>query len=207
MNHTKQAFATICGTNTKSLAVYIQRNQVVVDADGEINLNHPVNKKFLEKRLEKIKSKDTGKTQIQTPPVNSDDNHNDLEEASIEGLNLSQLDKRKKLIEIKKLHKEVDLLSLRKEKIQGEVIPVIHVKDIIHRLSAHLTNEYKSSLEDFLTNAAGDFRVSSELFAKYRGRIIETINNANDRAVDLAKIDIRSLVEQYAQVRAKGEKK
>lgn len=42
------SFAAVFGINDKTLKVYITRNEVVVDQDGKINIDDPINKAFLE---------------------------------------------------------------------------------------------------------------------------------------------------------------
>lgn len=203
MTHTKKAFATVCGIQTKDLSVYIQRKRVVVDADGEINIDHPLNKIFLEDKLSKNKRKAADTSQVKS----FDEDKSDLNEAETEGLTITQLTRRRKILDIKKIDKEVDLLTIKRDKLNGEVIPTELVKIIMYRKTALLVNRFKDHWEDHLTKLSGELRLSGDQLAKLRGEMVYHINQASDEALNTAKKEINQMIDEFKITRAKGEKK
>lgn len=201
MDHTKAAFASVCGFDTKSLSVYISRKQVVVNGEGMIDINHPVNKKFLEKRLEKIKAKEN---QTQSPVT---EKSQEIKKAAIDGLSLTQLTRERKIADLKKLDKEIDLLSIKKEKLQGEVIPTEFVKILMYKRISALTHRIKDHWEDHLIKLASEVRLSGEQLAKMRGEMVNHINQANEQSVETVKREIMQGVNEFRTVRSRGEKK
>ena len=202
MDHTKAAFATVCGMDSKTLAVYVGRNKVIVKGDGMIDINHPVNKKFLEERLEKLKKKEH--QEHETSVVNP---QSEPGKAKIEALTLTQLTKERKISDLKKLAEEIELLTIKKEKQRGEIIPTELAKSIIYKQNSILMHRFKDHWEDHLSKLAHELRVRGDQIAKMRGEMVDHINRANVEAVEASKKEIGNIIGEFQRARSKGEKK
>lgn len=199
MKHTKQAFATVCGIKTKDLSVYIGRGQVVVEGE-EIDIENPINKVFLEKRLSKKKNHLPAKQAkaSTTPNVAT-------ESAISEGMSLTEIQKRKKLADLKKVGQETELLKLREMKIKNEIVPVEDVKNVFLQFRHHVSNATKDAIEQMLIETAEESRWSNEVFAKKRKRLIEVMNRSIITAAEMTKRSIGIVTQNYAESKEVGE--
>jgi hypothetical protein len=202
MKHTKQAFATICEMTTGNLSNYIARGNVIADGQ-EIDITHPTNAAFLEKRLKKL-----GKLNPNEPRKEPTQSSEEMIKLTIDaGTSLTEITRKKKIADLEKVVNETELLVLKKQKIQGEMVPTDMMFEVTKRLGNHLIYAYRDAWEGFLITMSATHRFSGEDLARYRGKMVELINQAHSLGVNNALKEIDNIANEIKETRGKGERK
>lgn len=118
---------------------------------------------------------------------------------------LYDLDKRIKTQELIKKESETRLLVLKEEKIRGEVIPILLVKQLFNSFSQATMTANKDGLEALLINISKEMRMSGEQLSILRGKMVKILNDSALRANASAKNSIKTIVAEYSQSRTVGE--
>ena len=209
--HSKKDFAETVGLKTNALAVYIKRKKIILSGDY-IDDSLATNRDFIEKRARVLlKNEVKGRPatrepqapnvkppQTPKPPVPN------VEEAEEEGGSLFQKIERLKAA---KLREEIELLKIKKHKLNAELIPTELVKPLFMQFSKSLTTAYQNELDSMLMEIAHKTKLSNKDRAYFKKRVIEVINQSNKEGVEDTKKNIKHIADQYAEVRGRGESK
>ena len=229
---TRQEFADICGVDIKYLNVYISRKKVsvlstdksLVDSENPLNLiwkkgqkqkgkervetarteRREVRQSKIEKPVEQI-YKET--VEIFTPKETLKDKKQ-REKQNEEDQESSDWDKRKKRADALKAERAAELAQLQVEKMMGNLMPVdlvemilkVNIQDIFKTFENELIN-LASIYCDIL--AGGDRDKLSEIIKKLRSKLNDTVERVRQTAAQ----EVQNTVEDYAEVRNRGEKK
>lgn len=200
----KKEFAEECSMRTKDLAVYISRGKVIVDDDGDIDTKNPINAQFRE-------SKQMKKEPVKADPVQktaSSPSNNSSKSLFPTHLNTySELEVEKKKKDIEKITEEIAILKVKKDKLHGIVIPTDMVKVIFAQHTKSILVEFNNSLDKILTRISKRKGLTNDEQAEIRKELNEEINTAVDAAIEESKKGIKSIIEQFAEKRGKGERK
>lgn len=211
MLYKKKEFAKLCGMETNALAVYIKRKKITLSGDY-IDDSIEQNIDFLKKKQEKLGIKHETKPEKPTRNINSEYKVPEIPVSSIPniddpatGSGLHGLDKQKKALDIKKVSEEVQLLQIKKEKLQGILIPTDLVKDIIAQLSKSFISSFKDASDNFLIEISKRKTLSSTEFAELKGLLVKIINENSLKAITESKRNMKTIVSVYSEKKEVGE--
>lgn len=213
--YSKVEFAGICELTVSNLGVYIKRKKVILSGDY-IDDVIPENKLFLEKRLT-LSLKKTDSTQDQVnegsrslniqPPAERTILKPNVKSPKADGsqINLTELTRQKLIIEIEKRREETDLLKIRKDKLIGEVIPIVLATQLLTVQNQSMVTCQKDGMDELLINFAKEVRLSGAQLAKLRGIMVNIINEGSDKAIKMTARQLKTIVDEYSQKREVGE--
>lgn len=95
------------------------------------------------------------------------------------------------------------LMQLEEAKIRGQQIPTPFVRDLIAAFSSQIINTYKEMSDQFLIEVAHSTKISGKKSAELKGKMIDMINKAHDKAIDKAIGDLESVINDQKQKNAK----
>lgn len=184
---TKTQFAELCGVGLDYISMNIKRKKIICNNRGRIDPANELNALFMQRRINSIETGETGSDSKKTTLV-------ELERA----LKISELEKR---------NKEIELLTLKKEKIQGDVIPLELVMNLFKYHNHSIVTSFKATAERYTLDVAHKARLSLADSAELRSILVNYINEAVTEAHDYSKKQIQNICKEYSQKRAQGEKK
>ena len=200
--HTIKEFATICGVNVQYLDVYKKRGKLFIRKDKLIDDQNEFNANFARKRIKKLAEKKPinlplpiVKNSYANPPESAADTH---------GYNLEQ---QKKALDIALITEKIEIERLKKEKLEGSVIPTDLVKGIFSNSFKAVTNRFyqaAESLSEIMITQVGGTRDDK---VKFRGKLIDAINIAVKDSQNESRRAIANIVKEYSQKRGVGESK
>lgn len=223
---TKKEFAFECGMSDTAFRQYIKRLKVSVNFDNKIDTSETINKEF----LEKWKKKKTEKAGRPIPQVERDDDVQYAREVKVKQIEpeggqeeIGQLDlfsedelkklpqwaleKIQRVVMIQKSAEERDLLKIKKDKIHGVVIPTELVKNLFAQHNKSVLVEFSNSVDIIVTKFSKKMKLTNEQQTDIRRDLIYEINLASNKAIDQTKKDLKTVIKQSTEARAKGEKK
>lgn len=217
--HRRAEFAKICGITPGNLTNYIKRGNVILSGDY-VDDGIEQNRLFLEKRLATTGKKTVPdeshptKTEEETerpkpnvkPPRYQKESFTTPDPPDDETTTLTALSKREKKVNIQKKEEEIKLLRLKEEKIRAQVVPIDKMKDLFRMHTQSILTAQKDGIEDLLINLSGEMRISSEQLARLRGKMVEILNTAIDKAILTTKKNLSSLISDYAEKKEVGER-
>lgn len=217
----KKEFAAMCHTTVAVVNTNIHRGKIIYDKeDKTIDSEDPLNQEFFEKYIELSNQKKAKKTEVNADELyekvvekaTKDANNRTKEKQREKSRQTSQkkvdwdLRKKKADAVLQERKAEKELLNL--EKLAGKLIPVdlvfrvlkIHNQDIFATFQNDAEN-LASIYCDIL--AGGDRKKLSEITDKLN-HYLETIIN---RAKEVSIASIEAAVDEYKEVRSRGERK
>lgn len=216
---TKQAFALKCNIPTNQLSVLLKRGQVVCDGDMA-DTNHPKNVLYYNNREAKglLTKKESSKKSAPKKPKSDKlkteltDDEDDLDDDGLMDmpagkiLPLDQSERRKKHFEAINAERNSELLRMRKEKLQGIVIPSAPLVPVILQHNQHILMEQKNADEEILSMLAHRYDITPADVAYMRGEWVTRRNAAATKAADATKKSIKSIINDYSEKRGVGER-
>lgn len=215
----RESFIKMCyGLKSKDLTVYIKRGKVLATDDGLFDIEDHVNKIFLENR--KVNSEKKGVVAAVEPVTKSSKQVDVLQvkeptgkkegeqlEIEVRDMAYDQLIKEKEITTILKGREEIEIKRIQKEKLMGIVVPTEIVKGVFARQMKSVTTAYHQSAQIIATGIVYELGGSREHQAKIRKLLVEKINKAIEESYELGVKEIDALVDEYTEVRSKGERK
>lgn len=203
----KLEFLTLCGldvsikSNKDKFSVWVGRNNIVLNQDGYVDDSNPQNRDWLIKQrtLAGVNEKKANELEIPKAPKQVLPDVPDDSEGSY------NLEKRIKEQQLEKLKYEVKILSIKEEKQRGEIIPIELVRNIFTAHAQSIITSQKDGIDELIINVSKEANLSGEAVARLRGKMIEILNSASDRAVELSKLRIKLLVEEFSMKKEVGE--
>ncbi len=211
--HSKKDFATACGLTTGNLTNYIKRGKVLMSGDW-VDDTVPDNKDFLDKRRAAMIQEISKELKVDLPvpnvkpvqkvqPPAPDIDFKAVAPESMGGLSLSQM---KTSLEIEKLKVDTRLQELKEEKIKGEVIPIVLVKQIFSAHSQSIITSQKDFIEELLINISKEAKLSGTQLAKLRGKMVKGLNEGVDKAIAITERSVKVLVDEFSIKKEVGER-
>lgn len=227
----KKRFRELCGGTTelsaKHLNTYISRNKVIIESDGMIDIDNEVNQAFITSRLNTQK-KSSFSTVVPTPKkktpqepkklkANSKAESFDNEENNegtqydlnldVKEMTMAQLQTEKERRTVQKLGEEIELKRIQKEKLMGVVIPTDVVKAVFARQMKAIVSAFSQGVNDVSLKVAHRFSPSKQEIADLKKELIGVVNDSIKESSELGMKEIKSIVNEYSEVRGRGEKK
>lgn len=186
------------GIKQAYLSVNIKRGNLVLDEDGKIDTSDPKNALFVEKR-----KAERGRDGVFVEKKQKKQVDSDSKEA--EAMSLLDLKKRKDLVAILKTEEDIELAKLKKEKLQGESVPVDSIKSVLLYLSEAIHVSWEQELESFLLKLGAKYSIPRDESVKIRTEFTTMSNAARKKAVDRAKKDLKKIQVENSAKREVGE--
>lgn len=146
--HTRKSFAQLCGITEDNLRVQIQRGKVI-EKRKQINDEDATNIEFMLKR--KQKNGDLKIEVIEKPPITEPDEIIKKEkefDAKIQERH--DLTVKEKSSKINKMELEAELMKIKRQKIQGRLLPTEVVKAIFSQYSKSIQVAFQQCGENWL---------------------------------------------------------
>lgn len=193
----KREFAEMCGMKTGNLTNYIKRGKVI-EKDGEIDGNEPINAQFLESRQAK-KTKASSNPQPQKKSSNPGIQKNLLDEIEVTETNkkFATLQNQKAKADLDKKLIDTKTARLNYQILKGKHIPTDMVRDVISELGRSILTNYKDSAESFLTEFSHRAALTPEQHAEMKGILINEINQAHTKAIEATKKQVAAIVADF----------
>lgn len=203
---TKKEFAERCYTTTNDLATFRRRGKVVLSGEFYDDTNEKniafmeYRQKFKPEGVQELPPPTIAPTEIKTERPNI--------QAPAQGKVSQALLEREKLeLGNDKLKKETEKLKIQIEKLNGILIPTELTKSVIIHLSRSFSTANKQAADGYLTEFSAVRALSSKETSELRGKIVAITNKALTDALEDCKKMIKNIVEEYTEVRTKGERK
>lgn len=214
---TKKEFSQQCGFATNQLSVFISRNKIIVDSNGNIDNENLKNAAFLSKRKARIVFKsdmpsasDINRQQeilkSQSEPDSIQDSGKKKPRKKTSDSEYFELETQQKELAIQKSKEEIELLRIRREKLNGELIPVELVKIIFSQHTKSVLVENHNFLEKILTVFAKSANLSKIESSKIREEILIELNKSAKKSLDESKKSIKEMISEFSEKRTKGQR-
>lgn len=205
-------FEKLCGITTSNFKTYLDRGKIVMDSNGMVDDTVEQNRFFLQKRRERLEnSVEIKEKQAETPakkPVKkakSEPTSDDPESYSKKS-DMYILETDQKKLQIQKTTEEIELLRIRREKLNGQLIPTDLVKPLFTQLSKSITSSFHEGADAILVIIAKKKGLSREESASFRKDLIGIVNESVRRATKEVSESVKHIVEEYSNKREAGEK-
>lgn len=230
----RKEFASICHTTTAIVTSNIHREKIVFDENKKIDSDHPLNKEFFDRYVQKHEDEILALKQLNATPIYEDVVHmvkpttkrrtkttkkrkpkttsepemsEDKKKEYREAAEKLDWDKRKKKAEalIKERQAEKALLSLKK--MYGEMLPTSFIKNMFMSFSKSIFSTFDNSIG----NLAGVFcdelaGGDRESLSRIHQRLNEELQLVIDEASAIAKKDMANEIKEYSVQKGRGEK-
>lgn len=232
---TQKEFAALCGTTEAILRSNKARGKIVVSNDKKYDTENPLNKIFFNKyndvnkknlvkqrgggpkpkRRKKITAEKLYKDVVQqdgkpTPPSAAKRPRKTKQERQDEADALEQANYtlRKLKAETKIKEKQVEIEELKLQKLAGKLMPVDLVFTISRIHNQEIFATFKNDADNLASIycdvlAGGDRKRLADISSK----LAEKIDEAVRRAGEVSMASIEQAVDEYKEVRSRGEKK
>lgn len=213
--HTRKQLAELCGLEWSDktrpkIAMWIKRNNIIMSGEY-VDDTIPQNADWILKQQESNSPKDIKNVSVDEPVIKVDKpviktktpkvSEPEINEGGIYGI-----DKKLKVQELEKKQVETRILTIKEQKLIGEVIPTDIVKSIFTQHSQSIVTEFKNCIEDVLTIFGKRKGLNTNEIAEIRGSLTVSINVAVDKAVDMSKKNLNSIISEFSVKRDVGER-
>lgn len=216
---TKKDFAARCSLPTKNLATYIGRGQVVVAENDLIDDEDGVNQVFLAKRAALEEKKGATPPTAPQPARKAAKTSRAAAKAPAKamrpaeksvgkgaGSEYFELDLQMKRQDLLKKQEDTEFTKLKKEKMQGLLIPSQLLKPVITRHNQNLINAFKQAADEVVRAFAKKKGLSGSELAEMRGEIVRAANEGMKKATAGTVAAVDGIVNEYALARGVGER-
>jgi len=198
--HKRKDFERIAGINSAFLTTYIKRGKIIVNEDGYIDDSVRENAEFLYSRI----GESTEKRAVITEPVKKTQSSQVVLKADYRSK--FDLETSKKALDIEKTSEEIEILKIKKQKLQGEVIPTELVKVIFKQHSASITTSFKNGIENLILELSKSKNMTRTEVAEIRFRMTDIINEAVLESIGMSKKMIKNIIAEYSEKKDVGER-
>lgn len=141
--HPRKVFAKMCGLQPRELSVYASRGQVII-VKKQVDDMNPINAEFRDKHVNNTEGKKI-RIAIKEGPLTEDDKR------KLKGVEeYSTLNKEKKQLETEVLRENIHLLRMKKEKMEGILIPTDLVKKIFEQHFRSVVISFQRGAENII---------------------------------------------------------
>ena len=218
MDVDRKTFATMCGTNVGVIGMNVKRRKLIVMDNGLIDTDNKINHTFMVKYQNKVQKKDPAKIReklykevVETvkservEPVKKSTNRKKQNE---EGEEIGNWDLRKKKADALKAELSVEKAKMENDKLAGKLIPI----ELTNSILAAYTRSIITVFENDMLNLASiytDILASGDrkYLAEITGALNEKLDDSVNRSMEVAVQEIDNAVENYKEVRNRGERK
>ena len=232
---TRRELADIMKIEPNNLGVYILRNKLIL-TDNLIDVSNLQNWNFINDLLQKkisqgrlsvsdlpdfLKVKPTEKVKKEPEPIlQKEPDKKIVEVVEPKAKPKKEKQPQKKEIEDdsfstaentlalrnKKTALEISILSIKEQKLLGEVVPVELIKTIFSQFAHEIVNQFRNGSEDLITNFAKLKDCGTDEIAEMRLNLNDVINESNAKAVTNTKDNLDRIIEEFSIKKEVGER-
>lgn len=222
---TIKQFAKAMDLTNAYVSTYCNRGKLLVDSEGYIDVTEPNNKTWILKMLDKGKTFDMNRLYVTKDakkgrPIGSTKEKpivvstptpiittTPIPAVSEERMNTFNLAAEKTKLEVEKLRQQNHIDFLKIQKIEGALVPVDAVQDVFLWAIDTMHNTYQQELVGtanlYVQILGGDHAKFSELLKK----ITISLNKVKEEARENIIKGVEGVIEEYQEVRGRGERK
>ena len=212
MEWSLQQISKETGIKTGNISNYVKRGNLVRNSKGNFDLYNEKNRLFLERRGIELYNDNNSS-------YSSEDDIRELQRQKRQiteqyeyaeanrGGSLSQIEKAIKTLTANKLKRDVEILTIKLEKLKGSVIPTDLVQMALAQQFKSAAVAFKNGVDKFISIIAKESDMTHEQKNKLRGELVNIINEAINESVDMCKVQVDSIVSEFQETRGKGERK
>jgi hypothetical protein len=209
----KEFVEKLCGVEYSDswkakVSMWVKRGNIDVGNDGLIDDSNHKNRDWAIKQYEANvgEAEDDGTEDVEESKPKSRPNHKPTTDSG-GGDNEAGyvLVKKKTLRQIEKLESDIRIANLKEEKIRGEVVPIDLIKNVFTAHSQSIITANKDGIEELIINFSKEVSLTGVQIARLRGKMIDILNNASDKAVEASKKNLKNLVEEFSIKKEVGE--
>lgn len=183
MKHNRKQLRELVGTEKNpmkaaTLRAAISRGKLIPDEAGLFDDQDPVNAEWIAEKTQELQ--------------------HDVKVSKV------TFNTRKAELETQKAEEDLRMARIKRQKMEGEVIPTDLSKNIFRIHNKNLRMNFTEAAKQIVTDLGKMVGASKDQMAKANENLIITINNFSDRAMEASRADIQNLVEEYAD--GKGRK-
>ncbi len=153
----------------------IHRGHVLVLDDNKIDPDDPMNAAYIEKRLAEA----------------NDNTKMDRLEADLE----------KKRLEKEKAEEELIITRIKRQKLQGELIPTDVMKIMFSTHFKSMTQAFQNASEQMVTDLVKRLGGNAVDVADAKGRLLKSINAATKKGMDQTGVEMEKVVEEFSSLK------
>lgn len=196
--YTKSQIAEMCGKYIAQVSNAVGRGKFICNKDGYIDDSVYENKKLIDKwkAAKKAKGEKPAPTKKAAPKKTTTRKKSTQSESEDESSE-SELDTwqdRKLKAEVQYKENQAINWELRNAALKGENIPTDLVTGLIKMMAHVFQTQYKNNALNILTEVSHKTKMSNEDFAKFKGKLFESINKSHKSALYESKKGIKSVV-------------
>ncbi len=215
MDVDRKTFATMCGTSIGIVNVNVKRNKIVVMDNGLVDTDNVVNNSFMKKyqhkvhHVVKVDKVDNEKLYNEVvKKVESAPKSTNRKKQNNESIDSSNWDLRKKKADALKSELSVEKTQMEIDKLAGKLIPLELTDNILATYTRSIITVFENDMINIASLytdilAAGDRKYLAEITGKLNNSLDDSIKRAKDVAIQ----EIENAVENYKEVRNRGERK
>jgi hypothetical protein len=213
--YSQSELAELLNKSMAFVTMYWKRGKLVRNADGKYDDTEMLNAAFIRKQLLPKNERREKKPKPEPKPKPFKAPVADRKEAFVERAkqpnaeadNYINLETRIKTKQAEKLEKEVELLEIKIDKANATLIPTEAVTLLFQQHFKHTAIAYKDALERWITNNAKKFKMTNSDIAQCRSEVLKVVNAAVQEASESTIADVERIANDFAEVRAKYERK
>lgn len=216
----KSEFAKKCFIKGKILAIYIARNtgkiRVICRDDGLIDENEPVNVFFYNRRFVYAEKKGISQTfepiynekipeikpqtQVKTPI-----SRQKIESVDEKRALLYEQDRLAIQLKNEKLEAEILKIRLTNQKSMGDFAKVDQVQVLFGIYSNALNESYEAIFDDYVHRIAAKYQLNRDEITKFKVEKNNSINRARERAIKIAKENLKKAQLEISEQKGIGD--
>lgn len=216
--HSLKDFAELCGRKLAHVSQDKSRGKILVDNNNMVNDKEQINASYLKYWQEKTKETNNSGADIhivdRQPPSSSQkvkegqkERKSPAEPADTVGaLSLFTLEIKNKTLDAEKKTEEIAILKVKKEKIQGILIPTELVKALIIHQSEALKVAYMEAVEGNIALFSQIAQLNADQIARLRKGLVQIVNKAITSSITHSKKTLNNIVKEYSETRGVGER-
>lgn len=190
--HTRSQFCKLLDISQATISMAVKRGHLIMSGDY-IDDTLPQNSLFVQKKMAKM---DKAIAAIPEADDVLSSGPNDL----------AKLNSIKTKVWIKKTNEEYEIAKIKKEKLQGALMPSELVKPVFLHHNQSIVAEFKNAIDDIVRIFAQKKSLSVNEKAEMTGELINCINQAISKATKLSIKNINNIIEEFTEKKGVGER-
>lgn len=185
--------------------VYLKRKKINLNKDGLVDTNDPLNADFIKARMSKAPDIPVGES-LKEQKQKAKEARNSVPIIEDSGVSKYDLEVSIKQADLEKKQNEIELLKIKRQKLEGELIPTELVTHVFVRQAKTITTEFHNALNSYISTLKSRYKLSNEDVALMRGEVTRLTNKAIEDSTTAGLKDIESIVDDYSETRERGER-
>jgi hypothetical protein len=225
----RKEYAAISKTTVSNVNVYVRRGKVIVEDNGLVDTENPINKmttnnwiklhfeKEEQRKLDALRKEAQEKVQskneikgYEKPKVEKAVKRGRKPKTKVDKHTeeLLSMEQRKKRADTLLQERKAELEKLKLDKMAGKLIPVDLVFQVLNIHNKSIFATFQSDVENLASVfceilAEGDRSKLSDVTQKISEKLVETVKKSKE----LAELELDNAVAEYAETRSRGERK